>query len=246
MAEPAHELGAEAVGAERVDEELQPRAAALGAVLVGVAEDRGDLGDHLGRLLGRHEDVDGAREARRAGEPAADADVEAARAVLVDRARQGEVVDEAARAVLAAAGDRDLVLAREVRVELVVEEVGVDRLGRGVAVEDLVVADPGERAADDVAGDVAAGARRRHPDLLEPREDLGDLVEGEPVVLEALAGRAVDDPAGEVVGDRRHHLRLVGGEDALDDLRPEHEVAVLRVVRVEAVPLQAHHVVVVE
>ena len=122
----------------------------------------------------------------------------------------------------------------------------MDRLGRGVAVEDLVVADPGERAADDVAGDVAAGARRRHPDLLQPREDLGDLVERQPVVLEALARRAVDDPAGEVVGDRRHHLRLVGGEDALDDLRPEHEVAVLRVVRVEAVPLQAHHVVVVE
>ena len=40
-----------------------------------------------------------------------------------DRAGQRDVVDQAARAVLGAAGDRDLVLAREVRVELVVEEV---------------------------------------------------------------------------------------------------------------------------
>ena len=86
--EPLDELLAQAVGPDLVDEELQPRLAALGAVLVGVAEDRGDPGDDLGRLLGRHEDVDRAREARRAGEPAADADVEAARAVLVDRARQ--------------------------------------------------------------------------------------------------------------------------------------------------------------
>ena len=121
--EPLDELLAQAVGPDLVDEELQPRLAALGAVLVGVAEDRGDPGDDLGRLLRRDEDVDRAREARRAREPAADADVEAVGAVLVDRARQRHVVDEAARAVLLAARDGDLVLAREVRVELVVEEV---------------------------------------------------------------------------------------------------------------------------
>ena len=66
------------------------------------------------------------------------------------------------------------------------------------------------------------------------------------MVLEALAGGAVDDPAREVLGDGGHHLGLVGAEDALDDLRPEHEVAVLRVVRIEAVPLEAHEVVVVQ
>ena len=244
--EPLDELLAQAVGPDLVDQELQPRLAALGAVLVGVAEDRGDPGDDLGRLLRRDEDVDRAREARRAGEPAADADVEAGGAVLVDRARQRDVVDEAARAVLLAARDGDLVLAREVRVELVVEEVLVDRLRDRVAVGDLLVADAGQRAADDVAGDVAAGAGGREPDLLQPREDLGDLVERQPVVLEALARRAIDDPAGEVVGDLGHHLGLVGGQHALHDLRAQHEVAVLRVVRIQPVPLEPHEVVVVQ
>ena len=71
--------------------------------------------------------------------------------------------------------DRDLVLAREVRVELVVEEVVVDRLGGGIAVDDLVMGEAGERAADDVARDVAARARRRHPDALEPLEKISGM-----------------------------------------------------------------------
>ena len=137
-----------ASGPIAVDEELQPGLAARLAVLLGVAEDRGDAGDDLGGLLGRDEDVEPAREARAAREAAADAQVEA-RACRRRGSRAGErdVVDQPARAVLAAAGDRDLVLARQVRVELVVEEVLVDRLGRGVAVDDLVVGDAGQRCS---------------------------------------------------------------------------------------------------
>ena len=186
----------------------------------------GHPGDHLGRLLGRDEDVHPAREAGMARKPAADAQVEAARAVLGDRARQRDVVDQPARAVLAAARDRDLVLAREVRVELVVEEVVVDRLGGGVAVDDLVMREAGERAADDVARDVAAGAGRRHPDALEPLEDLGDVLQPDPVDLEALAGRAVDHAAAEVLGDRGHRLGLSGAQLSLDDLDAHHEMPV--------------------
>ena len=240
------ELLAQRLGADAVDEELQARLAARLPVLLGVAEDAGHPGDDLGRLLGRDEDVHPAREARLGGEAAADAQVEAARAVLGDRAGERDVVDQAARAVLAAARDRDLVLAREVRVELVVEEVVVDRLGGGVAVDDLVVREAGERAADHVAGDVAAGAGRGHPDALEAVEDLGDVLQPDPVDLEALARRAVDDAAAELLGDPGHRLGLSGAQLALDDLDAHHEMPVAGVVRVEAVPLEEADVIGVE
>ena len=62
------DLLAQRLGADAVDEELQARLAARLPVLLGVAEDAGDRGDDLGRLLGRDEDVDPAGEARLACE----------------------------------------------------------------------------------------------------------------------------------------------------------------------------------
>ena len=245
-ADAALELLAQLLRPEPVDEELQPRLAARLAVLLGVAEDRRHPLDDLGRLLGRHEDVEPAGEARVRGQAAADAQVEPLRAVLGHGGGQRDVVDEPARAVLGAPGHRDLELARQVRVELVVEEVLVDRLRRRVAVDDLVVRQARERAAHDVADDVAARPGGGQPHPIEPGEDLGHVLQPDPVDLEALAGGAVDDPAPEVARDRGHDLRLVGAEHALDDLRAQHEVAVVGVVLVEAVPLEEADVIGVE
>ena len=63
-AQAALELLAVGLGADRVHQELQPRAAPLGAVLLGVAEDRRDAGDDLRGLVGRHEYVEPACEVR--------------------------------------------------------------------------------------------------------------------------------------------------------------------------------------
>ncbi len=177
------------------------------------------------------------------GEPAADAQVEALGAVGVDRGRERDVVDQAARAVLGAARDRHLVLARQVRVELVVQEVVVDRLGRRVAVDDLVMRQAGHGAADHVARDVAARAGGGQADLVQAPEDLRDVVERDPVDLEALARRAVDHAAAEVLGDRGHRLGLRRAQLSLDDLDAHHEMPVAGVVRVEAVPLEEADVV---
>ena len=76
-ADALDDLLAQRLGPDAVDEELQARLAARLAVVLGVAEDAGDRGDDLGRLLGGDEDVDPAREARLRGEAAADAQVEA-------------------------------------------------------------------------------------------------------------------------------------------------------------------------
>jgi hypothetical protein len=122
----------------------------------------------------------------------------------------------------------------------------VDRLGGRVPVDELLVADARQGAADHVAGDVAAGALDREADAVQPLVDLGDVVERDPVDLDALPRRAVEEAAAEVGGDARDRVRLLTGEHALDDLDAQHEVAVLGVVGVQTPPLQARHVVVVE
>ncbi len=81
------------------------------------------------------------------------------------------------------------------------------------------------------------------PTRVQALEDLGDVLEPDPVDLEALARRAVDDAAAEVLGDRGHRLDLVGAQLSLDDLDAHHEMPVAGVVRVEAVPLEEADVV---
>src|SRR5206468_12960872 len=98
------ELLAEGLGPHAVEDELEARLAARLPVLLGVAEDRRDVLGDLGRLLGRDEDVDPAREARLRRQASTDADVEAGDAVGVDRAAERQIVDEPAGAVLGAAG----------------------------------------------------------------------------------------------------------------------------------------------
>ena len=73
---------------------LQPGLAARLAVLLGLTEDRGDARDQLRRLLPRDEVGHPAREVGVRGEPSAHAEVEARRAVVADRARERDVVDE--------------------------------------------------------------------------------------------------------------------------------------------------------
>jgi hypothetical protein len=122
----------------------------------------------------------------------------------------------------------------------------VKRLGDRVAVRDLMVGDPGQGAADHVAGHVAAGSDRRDPRLLVALEDVRHVLEPDPVHLDALARGAVDDPARVLVGQVGEEIGLGPGEDALGDLRPEHEVPVAGVVGVEPVPFEPSGVVGVE
>jgi hypothetical protein len=64
------------------------------------------------------------------------------------------------------------------------------------------------------------------------------------VELDALARRAVEEATRVLLGDVGEGLGLLSGEDALDDLGPEHHVAVARVVLVQPVPLEPRDVVV--
>jgi hypothetical protein len=86
-------------------------------------------------------------------------------------ADQRDAVDLRRVAAVGAGRDRDLVLARQVRVV----RVAVEELGRLVddrlRVEQLVGPDPGDRAARDVADGVAATSGGGEPGCVQPVED---------------------------------------------------------------------------
>src|SRR2546430_1655916 len=117
------DLGADAVGAVVVDHELHSRLDARDAVaevfLPGVEE----YAQEVDRLVLRDEGAEVARDPGHRGEPAADLNREALDAV-VDDADQRDAVDLGRVAAVGAGRDRDLVLARQVRVvRVAVEEL---------------------------------------------------------------------------------------------------------------------------
>ena len=133
-------------------------------------------------------------------------------------------------------------LARQVRpVGVAVEEVG-GRIDDRACVEELVRGDPCDRAAGDVAHGVAAAAGGRDARALEVGEDVGQLAELEPVELDVLAGRELAVAAAVEVRDLADRAQLGGGSWPGRHLHAQHERADLRLVVVEAPPLEANDV----
>src|SRR2546430_17560382 len=97
------------------EEELEAGLLAALPQHLRVANDLRDRGEARQRLVPAHEGVEPRGQARIGREPAADAhgEAELARRLVVER-RQPDVVDLRVRAPRPAAGDRDLVLARQV------------------------------------------------------------------------------------------------------------------------------------
>src|SRR5581483_4475691 len=104
-------------------------------------------------------------------------------------------------APVGAGGDRDLVLARQVRVVGVSVEERRRLVDDRLRVEELVRAETGDRAAGDVADGVAAAARGGEPRCMEALEDLRQRAELEPVQLDVLARRELAVAAAVAVRD---------------------------------------------
>src|SRR5690606_18776061 len=100
-------------------------------------------------------------------------------------------------------------------------------------VDELVLGDPRDGAAEHDAGDVTAGLGRLEPDGLETAPDLRDRLDLDPVELDVLAVGDVGRVAAELRGDLGDDAQLLGGEAAAVDADAEHEVAVLELVRLE-------------
>ena len=213
-------------------QELDPGPVALPAVAV-VAEDGGARRPDVGHLVGPDEHADPLGEHRVGRQPAADPQVVAGLAGLVHDADERDVVDLGLGAVVDAAGHRRLPLARQV-AELGAAHVLRDRLGEDVAgVEHLVLEDPGQRAAEHDARDVAAGLGGRQPDGLEPPPDLGHVLDADPVVLHVLPVGDVGDVPAELGADAADHPQRVAGQLPAVDADPHHEVGVLELLRLQ-------------
>ena len=145
-------------GAEALDEELDPRLGALGAVGVLLVQ-RDHRLHRRDQLVLRHERGDHDRLARLVAEPAAGQQPEAGRAVLA-RGDHGEVVQHALRAIALAAGKAHLEFARHLLVERIAQEImhRVIEVRGDIGV--LARAHAGERAGRHVAHRVVAGLAR--------------------------------------------------------------------------------------
>ena len=244
------ELFAEALRTELLDQVAHPRRPAVLPV-PELAEDLGYAAGDLHRLLGPDEDVDIRGHPRAVREAAADAKVEAQRAVFQACGEHAHVVDLGLRAVLQASRDAHLELPRQVRVLAVTGKVGGDILRHGVGVYGLVVAETGDGATEDVAGRVAAGLHGRDAGLLQAAPDLGHVLHLDPVHLHVLARGQIEEVVSEVRvghGAPREVGRylaydpgLLGRQDAARDLDPHHERVATLLLRVDADPLQPLH-----
>ncbi len=239
-AQTPFEFFAEAPRPPLAEQELEPRARARVAVAV-VAEEGADVRADLDRLVRADVRAEAVGEALLRAEAAADPQIEHDLAVRAPQGDEADVRDLVAGAVERAARNRDLELARQVRELAVVEEVVVHGERQRLGVDELVRRDAGERAARDVARDVAAGARGREADAAQLLEDGGHVLDADVVELNVLPRRHVAGVPRVDGGDAAQRLQLLARQSAVRHLDAEHEVAVLlRALRVEAVPAQAH------
>ena len=138
--------------------------------------------------------------------------------------RHPDVVDLRIRAPGAAAGDRDLVLARQVVEVRIAVQHPRGGLHERRGVHQLVGVHAGDRAPRDVARHVAARAHRREPGSREVLQEIGQVLDRHPVELEVLADGDVGHAACAALREARDRPELVGEELAVRDADPHHEV----------------------
>lgn len=198
------------------EEKLEPRLLAVLAEHVAVAEDLGDALDHREHLLRTHERVEAGGEVRLGREPAAHPQrvAHVAGVAVADRG-EPHIVDLGIAAPEPAAGDRDLVLARQV-VELRAAVSG-RRVHERRGVHDLVGVETGQGAPGDVARHVAAGAEAAEPAVSKGGKNRWQVLDPHPVELHVLADGEVRHAPRVTLGQVREHAELRGRQDPVGD-----------------------------
>ena len=229
--------GAEALDAPLAQQHLEPRllAALARAVVAEHGEHRAGQVDHI---LGRGEGVERDRQERLfAAHRAADQRVEADRAVA-PRRREGEVVRLRERAVVGAAGDAEVELARQIAEAAPPDDHLLEAAGQRRGVDQFLAVNAGERAADDVAHVVHARLLRGEVDRAEPLQHARRVLDADPAQLDVLAGGEVRLAAPELVGDVADRRQLLGGQQPVGDAHAQHEEAGRGLAVEQAVPLE--------
>ena len=126
---------------------------------------------------------------------------------------------------------------------MVAEEVAGERLAVGRGVEELVGRDPAQRAGGHVSHRVAAGFTRGEPGLGQPGQGRRHPPAGHEVELEVLPGGDVAEAPRVLLRHLGQRLQLLGGDQPLGELRPEHvqvallPLAVVALEQAEGLPL---------
>jgi hypothetical protein len=144
-----------------------------------------------------------------------------------------DVVDLVHNVVGQHAGQRGLELAGKVGEVRVADEAALDLLDRPGRVDQLILGDAGDGGAKDDPRAVSAGFRGLQPDRLQPRPDLGCILDAHPVQLDVLPIGEISGVAGEVAGDLANDTELRGGQRTAIYPNPEHEVLVLELMRLQ-------------
>ena len=147
---------------------------------------------------------------------------------------------------MGAGRDRDLVLAREVGVVRIAVEERRHLVVQRSDVEELVMGETGNGAAGEVPDGVAAGADRGQADVAKAVEDRGKRRELEVVELDRLAGGQLAGTAAVLVRELTDRAELLRRHPPGGQLDPKHERPDLRLVVVEAPPLEPNEILLLD
>src|SRR5208283_823334 len=136
---------------------------------------------------------------------------------------EGDVVDFGIGAPVGAGGDGDFEFAREIVEIGIAGELLIDGESDGRDVGDFACVETGERAASDVAGDIAAGAGGAEADAVQLVEEVGEGFDADPVELDVLADGDVGNAIAVAIGEIGDGVELTAGEEAVGDAYAHHE-----------------------
>jgi len=209
--------GEECVGGPAVleEEELKPRFVARNTKDVGVAKDFGDGADDRGYLVVLDEGIEAHGDVRLGGESTADTKGEANFFPAIAHATgdgQADVVDLGIGTPVGTSANGDFVFARKIIKLGIATEFLVEGEDKRANVEQLAGVESSERAASDVAGNVAAGADGAKADRTEPLEDFGKRFDFDPVELNVLANGDIGDAVAVLRGKIGDGANLFGGK----------------------------------
>ena len=158
----------------------------------------------------------------RSAETAADEHLEAHPARVVRVHSEADIVYGDGGAVVRRTRDRDLELPRQIRELRVKHGVLAQEFAIQARIGELVLRAARVLIRSDVAHAVARRLDRGHFDLGEVGQDIGRVLELDPVVLDVLPGREMPEVA--VVGPRdvREHAHLPGRQRAVGDVDAQH------------------------
>src|SRR5690606_12783511 len=102
--------------------------------------------------------------------------------------------------------------------------------------------DSRHRAAYYVTCDIATGTAGCHAYSFKTAENFGNVLNGQPVILEILPGCDVDEVPAKILGNVSQHAQLVRCKVSVWHLDAQHEMPFIRPLLIKAVPAEQREI----